>query len=527
MRLTSHFLAATLFAGTCFTFSLAATGQARDAEAQRLERTAMEADYLALDFASAEKKLNQALKLCANSGCSPAVHAKIHISLGIVLGGQGRNDAAKASFITGLNIDPTAEIDTDLATPELKVLFDAAKAELLDSLEVEEEVVLEEIAHTPPTESALHTPLPIFIMVPDDVDAHRVQLRYRAPGATDYKALNLSKLDIGYGGEIPCAELKDEGTLFYYVQVLDSTGAVVMTAGTRAQPFRVRIRGQIEGAPPSLPGQPPPQACAKPKSKAGEASDADKTIYPPCDSDRDCEEGMFCNREHRCEMRWDDEEEEEADPFETAKKSWVTVSFAMDIAHVSGVDVCTPESQRDSYYACYLSSGERYTGDPIRGRANDIQSGMALATMRALVGYDHLVHPNVTVGARLGYAFNGSPEDFLPIHADVRATYYFGSNPFSRAGVRPYVFLAGGLMQVDATVPVEVWEQTDDCQRPGGCKTELDAWKRAGNVFAGLGLGAQYAITPSLAMNLAVRGNFLFPASAAVISPEIGFTTGF
>lgn len=528
MRFTSHLLAATFFAGAVLAQPLAASAQARDAEAQGLARSAMDVDYLALDFAAAERKLNQALKLCANKACSPAVQAKIHVSLGIVQGGQGKNDEAKASFVAGIGIDPTVEIDQDLATPELNALFEEAKAEVFGELEIEEEVVLEEIAHTPPAEQALHTPLPIFVMVPDDIGANRVQLRYRAPGASDYKAMSLPKLEIGYGGDVPCGELKDEGTLFYYVQVLDATGAVVMTAGTRAQPFRVRIRENIQGDPPHLPGQPPPEACVKPKPKVAPPPSYGETIYPPCDRDRDCDEGMYCNSERRCEMRWDDEEEEGSDDSSSeAKKSWMTVAFAADISLVSGVDVCTQESQRDNYFACYQSNGDRYAGTPILGRANDIQSGMALATMRALVGYDHLVHPNITIGARLGIAFNGSPDDFLPVHADARLSYFIGSKPFSRAGVRPFVFLAGGLMQVDTVVPVEVWEEGGTCTRPGGCKTELDAWKRAGNVFAGLGLGAQYAVTPAHALSLSVRGNMLFPASATVITPEIGFTTGF
>lgn len=526
MRLISHFLAASFLAGATLALPSAASAQARDAEAQGLVRSAMDVDYLALDFAAAERKLDQALKLCSNRGCSPAVLAQIHVSLGIVQGGQGKNDEAKAAFVAGIGIDPTVELDQDLATPELAAVFEEAKEEVFGSLEIEEEVVLEEIAHTPPAEQALHTPLPIFVMVPDDIGASRVQLRYRVPGASDYRAMNLPKLDIGFGGEIPCAQIKDEGTLFYYVQVFDSTGAVVMTAGTRAQPFRVRIRQEIQGDPPHLPGQPPPEACRKPRPKVEPPPSYGETIFPPCDSDRDCEEGMFCNAESRCEMRWDDDEEQDDDGTE-AKKSWVTIAFAPDIAHVSGVDVCTQESQRDNYFACYQTSGERYTGEPILGRANDIQSGFALATMRALVGYDHLVHPNVTVGGRLGFAFNGSPDDFLPLHADARVAYFIGTKPFERAGVRPYVFLAGGLMQVDTVIPVEVWEEGGSCTRPGGCKSDLDAWKRAGNVFAALGLGAQYAVTPVHALNLSIRGNMLFPASATVITPEIGFTTGF
>lgn len=527
MRFTSHTLASLVLAGLAFgALPSPLLAQSRDARAKQLEREAMDDDYLATDFAAAEKKLEDALKLCGQSACSNAVRAGVHISLGIVLGGQGKVAEAKARFVAGLEIDPKVELDQDLATPEVKLAFDEAKNEVLGVLEVEEEVVLEEIAHTPPAEAALHTPLPIFVVVPEDIDASRVQLRYRPPGTSDYKSMQLPQIDVGYGGEVPCRELGQEGVLVYYVQVLDSTGAVVMTAGTLAQPFRVRIREEIAGDPPHLPGKPPPEACVKRKPKAPPPQE-DATIYPPCDSDRDCAEGMFCNAKSRCETGFGDDEDEEKDAFSKAKKSWVTVSFAADIAYSSGVDVCTQESQRDNYFACYQSNGEPYGGTPILGRANDIQGGFAPSTMRALVGYDHLVHPNVTVGGRLGYAFNGSPDDFLPFHADARVAFYFGNDPFSRAGVRPFVFAAFGLMQVDTKVPVEVLEEGGDCTKPGGCKVDLDAWKRAGNVFAGLGVGAQYAVTPAHALVLAVRGEYLFPASAAVITPEIGFATGF
>lgn len=485
----------------------------------------MDNDYLALDFPAAEKKLKDALKLCGTKDCSPALRAQIHISLGIVLGGQDKLDEAKAGFTAGLEIDPTAEIDEDLATPELKLAFEQAKNDILGELEIEEEIVLEEIAHTPPAEQAIHTPLPIFVMVPDSVDASRVQVRYRAPGADDYKSMTLSELDMGYGGNIPCRELREEGVLVYYVQVLDSTGAVVMTAGTLAQPYRVRIREELAGDPPHLPGQAPPEACIKPKPKVAPPPE-EETIYPPCDSNRDCAEGMFCNARHRCEEGFGDDED--GDAFSRAKKSWITVSFAADIAHTSGTDVCTLESQQNDFFACYQASGEAYREIPVVGRAGEIQPGFAMATMRALVGYDHLIHPNVTIGGRLGYAFNGGPDGFLPIHADARLTYYIGNDPFSRAGVRPFVFLVGGLMQVDSKVPVEVWEQDADCSRPAGCtKVELDAYRQSGNVFAGVGLGAQYAVTPAHALVLSARGEMLFPASGFVITPEIGFATGF
>lgn len=531
MRFTSRSLAHLLLAGaTLFALPSPALAQAKDAQAQKLERDAMDTDYLATDFAAAEKKLNDALKLCGTKACSNAVRASIHVNLGIVQGGQGRIDEAKTRFIAGLEIDPTVALDQDLATPELKKAFEEAKSQVLGVLDIDEEVVLEEIAHTPPAEQALHTPLPIFVMVPESIDASRVQLRYRAPGETDYKSMALPRIDAGYGGNVPCRDLTEEGVLVYYVQVLDATGAVVMTAGTLAQPFRVRIREELSGEPPHLPGQEPPEACVKAKPKVAPPP-ADKTIFPPCDSNRDCEEGMTCNAKKRCEMSFgnedDDDDDEPKDAFSTAKKSWVTVSFAADIAHISGKDVCTPESQRDNFYACYQTNGEPYTGQPVLGRADDIQGGMALSTMRALVGYDHLVSPNVTLGARVGFAFNGSPDDFLPFHADARAAFYFGKDPFSRAGVRPFVFVTGGLMQVDTKVPVEIWEEGGSCKALGGCQSELDAWRRAGNVFAGLGVGAQYAVTPAHALVLAVRGEYLFPASAAVITPEIGFATGF
>src|SRR5258705_3807522 len=57
----------------------------KDAQALKLDDDAINNDYLATKFGDAEKKLKQALGLCAKAGaCSPNIVAQLHRDLGIV-----------------------------------------------------------------------------------------------------------------------------------------------------------------------------------------------------------------------------------------------------------------------------------------------------------------------------------------------------------------------------------------------------------------------------------------------------------
>jgi hypothetical protein len=179
---------------------------------------------------------------------------------------------------------------------------------------------------------------------------------------------------------------------------------------------------------------------------------------------------------------------------------------------------------------------------------DNVNTGIALATLRLTLGYERLVHPNVTVGARVGFAFNGASgtnASFLPVHAEARLGIWPGHDPFARAGVRPFFVAAGGVAQVDTKVNVSVLEDGAKCgaanpadttspctQKSSDGVTEprqqpLTVYKQSGLGFAAIGFGLQFAPTARVALHLAARGSVTFPVVAAVISPEGGLSVGF
>jgi len=112
-----------------FFASHAAMGAAHDADAAKLREAAIYSDYLATDFASAEKKLTQALALCETpADCSSATRARLHCDLGVVEFASQKVADGRAQFALAFKEDPNIELDRDLTTPELQKEWGVAKA---------------------------------------------------------------------------------------------------------------------------------------------------------------------------------------------------------------------------------------------------------------------------------------------------------------------------------------------------------------------------------------------------------------
>jgi hypothetical protein len=573
----------------------------KDAAATKLQRDAMDNDYLATNFAEAEKKLKQAIKICGTKDCSPGVLAKLHRDLGVVyIGGMNKKDDGKAEFAAAIAADASVALDKDLTTPDIQKAFDEAKSGGSTAAtnnaggggDEEEEKPKKkkhkqadsdasDIVHTPPAEQAVLTPVPIYCELPDDIDATKVEVRYKPFGVTEWKTLVLKKMGGGYGGEVPCLDIgSTTGDLSYYIQAIDSNGDVVATNGTRSNPLKVPIRNELKGDPPHLPNKPPPAQCEDagdcPPGLPGcegkgkkHTKHGDKGWGASCDTDAECQEGLACKNGQcdsapsgdsgaassddqpagkACESNADcDDGVSCTDGFcggaGGAGKKWlVSFAFEPDMALVSGTDVCTPESQQNNGYACFRADGQQYRGLPTVGAADAIAGGAALATVRVLVGLDRVVTKNITVGARVGYAFRGGPATdngtkFLPFHAELRLAYWLGDHPFTKKGIRPYVFLAGGLAQVDAKVPVEIQEETDPTLRSNYSdylaqqtdnpdRQSVDAWKKMGQSFAGGGGGIMYATTAKGGFLFDLKIMQMFPSSGTVIAPELGYVFG-
>ncbi|WP_437898724.1 hypothetical protein [Sorangium sp. So ce124] len=533
----------------------AAQAPPRNAQAEAALKEAMGTDYLETRFAQAERKLRAALDACGESGCSPAVKARLLVALGTVLA-QSRNglEDARGAFADALRVDPSAKLDPDLANPESSSAFEQARAATgagaagspaapgtagspappgTAGSPAAGEGAEAQLQIAPLPEQRVRTPVPLYVEVPAELlpSVKQVTVWYLAPGEREVRSLVMKKLrGQGFGINVPCAAVGKKGALRYHVAAVDEDGAILASAGTRDAPLVTQIRESITSAPPRWPGHAPPAECAAPEQERPRQ----------CLDDRQCSRGLACAG-GACVAR------PAAEAAPDVRRRWVALTFSPDVALLSGRGVCTVASQRSDHFVCLRGDGTRYDGTPTPDVANDVNLGFALATSRVTIAYDRLVLDNLTVGGRVGFAAGGTTgggASFLPLHLEARAQYFLGARPFERLGARPFVLAAAGVAQVDTEVDVEVLEdatacgadpsdRTSPCTRPGASgrvearRQTLLATRQAGQGFASVGAGVAYAPIEALSLNLALRASLTFPAVTTVLSPEVGLSLGF
>jgi hypothetical protein len=268
------------------------------------------------------------------------------------------------------------------------------------------------------------------------------------------------------------------------------------------------------------------------------------------------------------------------------RSHWVGVHVAQDLALVGGNNVCDSNlGQQSSNFACFYAgtTDQPFVHTPFPYR-DSIQDGLVVATKRLLFSYDHALFPFLTIGGRAGYAFGGGPPagqrvekvdgvvpdrargtggtGFFPFHLELRAAYWW--LPLTNKLLRAYVQATVGTAQVDASTTVPEY----DCTKAGmpdrnpeqmeaqsmtytdvngrgytpfeQCKygkgfynyryynpTQVDAWKKMGQVFLSLGAGGMVAISEQLGVVLNLNGMLMLPASGLVLEPSIGVQYGF
>jgi hypothetical protein len=563
----SRFAAVALSAFVAFgLLSQAAFAAPKDGAAKKLEKDAMDNDFITANFADAEKKLAEAIKICGASACTPKVKAMLHVHLGVVQVNAGNASAGENSFVEALKIDSSIAPEADLMENKdvEKAFLDAKKkasggGSAATSPTTAPDSSSGELNHTPVVEQMVNTPVPIFVQVPEGMNVGKLIVMYK-PFGGEWKKLELQKRGNDWTGLIPCAELGTTGDLKYYVKALDASGDQIAAVGSLNQPFVTKIKNQLDSDPPHLPKQPPPAQCAAkedcppglPGCPAGPKKRGDKGWGATCESSNECQTGLIC-KSGQCEEGKDEGTEEGGEtPGDNApiKRNLVGFEISPDFAIISGNDVCGRDSQANKGFACFRSDGTQYHGVPIAaGNGNAIAGGIAPSTVRFMASYDRLIGQNLTIGARVGYAINGGPKPdsgnaFLPVHAELRVAYWIGVNPFARTGFRPFVFVAGGMAQVDTKVSVNVREdptgyngqteppwivynQNKDPIQYNPSSQSVDAWRKSGQSFAGGGIGTMYAIKANNGPVFDIKVSQMFPTAGTVISPEIGWMMGF
>lgn len=552
------------FAAAALGVTSSALAGPKDKEAQKLFDAAINEDYLNAEFAKAEQKLKDAVSKCGSSGCTPELLGKINVALGTVYGvGLSKPAEAKAAFAAALKADPKAALDPSLTTPELTKIFEDAKKSAGSSggSSGGSKAPASDGQHTPPSESPVNTPLPIYVEPSEEVSLSKVVLRYKPFGEKEYKSVELKKLGKGYGGEVPCADVTTTGDMKYFFALTGSDGESAGTIGSSKEPFRTAIKNEIEGDPPKLPGKKAPTKCKDKTCPPGftgvDCSEmvgggADKACPKrgekgwgsSCEANCDCKEGLACLN-GSCE---EDKGGTSSSNEPKKRMNLVSVGVQLDAAFVSGADdVCTLTSEAAKSYACFTpGTSHQFFGVPNKYKeTNRVQGGFAYGDIRIIAGYDRQLVRSVplSIGARVGFAIGGSPSPdnvpdgingalgFLPLHAELRASYHFLGSMMDDKKFRPYVFLAPiGFAQVNAAVPVTVCgtagpgttPATKNCPEGAGGLYELNAYQITGRNFSGLGLGTTFGITPLFGLYVEAKVMFMWPTFGVVLSPTLG-----
>ncbi|HNS96725.1 MAG TPA: hypothetical protein PKL73_07215 [Polyangiaceae bacterium] len=565
-----RFRLAALTSATVFALgavSITAVAAPKDAAAKKIDQDTMNNDFVMADFRKAEANLKKALDTCGDSGCSPAVKAQILVNLGIVQSSLGNDTEAEETFVQAIRLHGAVVPDADFVTPEIQKAFDAAKARASSgdtgSVTVDVPPTSDgEVGHEPVSEQMVNTPVPIWVSVPEGMPVGKIIVRYKPFGGS-WKKLNLTKKRNGWGGNIDCNDVTTTGALKYYISVLDNAGDPITSLGSLNKPFETKIKNQLDGDPPRLPNEPPPARCAAkedcPPGLPGcpaVGARGDKGWGSSCEATRECKEGLICLN-GMCE----EGEEDTSSGGSSANyaKNWVGLFVSMDLAYVTGDDVCGRDSQANKGYACFTTGGDggnpyedagtHYHGEPIpSGNGNAIAGGLAPATIRFMASFDRVILDNIMVGGRAGFAIRGGPQPdggkaFLPLHLEARGSYWFGQDPFSRVGFRPYAFLGGGMAQVDTKVDVSVREAqtcpatgctvSSDPKDPNSViqrnpqTQKVEAWRKAGQGFVGLGGGVMYALSANSGVVGELKIAYMLPTPNIVIAPTIGYAMGF
>jgi hypothetical protein len=216
--------------------------------------------------------------------------------------------------------------------------------------------------------------------------------------------------------------------------------------------------------------------------------------------------------------------------------NWLSAGLQQDFLMFSGESgVCGTD--RPAELSCFRAGDE--FRDPttqfIAGDGGEVAGGFRPATTRVLIGYDRVFFPNIALGARLGYAIGGGPAEpggaaFVPFHAELRGTYWFG--PLEVRKIRPYVTAGGGLAQIDSSVTTELVDRdpqgqiaTDAEGQPTASRVTV--WKKTGTTFAAVGAGAMYPLNPKSGVTAELKGVLLFPSSGMSVSLQAGYAYGF
>ncbi len=553
-------------------FSIPAIAQyTRDTSANQKIDEAINNHYLMMELDKAENLLTGTISACEDK-CAPQTKAKAWMYVGIVRG-SGKQDQAGAAdaFAQAKGIDPSVQLDADLASEETKVTFDSAAGsapaeetyeEPADMPEMPEETASSAAPPGPapppagspgdmlcsPQGAPIGINMPIPVSCTSNASVAEGFLKFQEPGSSEWKKISLDENAGQWQTTVPCEYTKTAGELKFYIGVKDSSGEYVDQFGSKNAPATITL--SPGGAAPAFPGETPVSACAADGSSASdcppdfpgcnsgsEAVCGDLDWGAACNNSSQCKCGLLCEA-GQCETAPTCTTNEEcdtgacvdgycsalADPGGDSanqfKKHWLSLTAGMDFVTYGGEQLCT-DARADTYGTkCYAYDPvSRYKGNDIGTAGGGV--GFAAGQLRIKLGYDYAITHHLTAGVRLGVAFlNTRPKvegesPFIPLHAAARLGWTFTS--LSHSGFRPTIYLEAGYGESDGH---------SKATSNGGL--EVDLYKLNGLIFAAPGVQLGYAVSDNLAINLDAQFMLMFPTGGLgqTIHPALNLTYG-
>ncbi len=538
-----------------------------DAKTEAVAKAALKkakADYAAQNYGSGATRLQKVVKACGESKCTAPTKAALLMDLGAMQFKKGAKEEAAAAFVSANKLQPGIAFDPAFDSPEVRAAF--AQATGTGSTGVGSGGGSDggdgggvpptgDFGHSAPTEQAVNTPLPIYVDGGPDSVA-RVVVKYKPEGSSSWKRIDLKHLDGGWGGLIPCGDVKS-GTLRYYVQGLDEAKTPVGSNGNAKHPYLVKIKDTISGDAPHLPGKDPPKSCSESSDCPPDFPGCSKSGDSAGDSGDDNGEGGGEG----------DEAEKPKGPF---KRWWAGIGADLEFVSVpaNSNDVCAldPNSalptNSDNLYCTDKAGGDFPTrstkaqnaqlctaaavanGECPADGGGKSAGGLVRGNLRVMASLDYAVTQNVLLGARLGVtlfnyqgqaASNDGRAFGSRFFGEARGTYVWGDG-VGGLGFRPLAMVGGGVGEFDGHVTSGVAYCNAPLQKGVPCQSyssfttgSVNVWKTAGPGFAMLGGGVRWNATDSIALTGAIRLNIAFGSGGVLptFGPELSAQYGF
>lgn len=546
---------------------------------------AINVHYIGAQFDKAESVLLAAVKSCGKD-CSPEVLSRAYLYLGIVRG-NGKQDlaGAKEAFEAAYAADPNVTIDPSLVTPTVLAVFNKATGRQGEAAEAppppDENVEVPgekkpaaaprvapvgDLICSPPTGYQVQVGRPIPIHCDRRESVLRGELYYRAVDRDEYTPvlMKFNPKDATLSAQVPCDAVTKKGTVSVYVNAMTEDKELVDTFGNALSPVQYSVVDKPSQPPPALPGERAPEVCTDllKSLNTGVGLGEVCTHAEPCKVGLYCQTGK-CEKAPTCEMGSECGSghcidgycvmtEQFADD-EKPNKWMVGLNVGWDLwLSPARKNVCGGTNPTSGVFSCYNEGKSTINvgSDPATTNrlpmANEnwggnIKTTLVPATFRALLSVDRILSPHVTVGGRVGMAFNGGPakmtfvqqgdtytptqkSNFLPVHVEARGTYWFKS--LEELGLHPYIAVSGGVAEVDGKITVKAYANNPATNRPT-IERKLDVWRKLGVAFGSVSSGGLYQFSKHHGVQLNVNAMVFFPSSGFVLEPSLGYLFAF